>query len=297
MNYKFKSPGDKVFDFFNISFMVVFGITILFPFISELAKSFSGETYILTKGFPLLPGLFTVNNWKIIIFSKRLWQSFGNSVYVTVLSSIYSLFLSVTYAYPLSRRDLPHRNLFTFIMLFTMFFSGGLIPSYLLSYNLGLVNKLAVLIIGGLSAWNTIIIRNFFMALPLSLQESAIIDGASEPVILLKIMLPLSMPVLATVTLWNLVGSWNSWVGCMIYISDPNKQVLPIILRELLFQNLSFSNTDDIYKMMESSGGTLKTMEGFKSATLIFTILPILLSYPFLQKYFVKGILIGSLKG
>jgi putative aldouronate transport system permease protein len=295
--YYSKRPQDRLFDYLLIVLMIAFSITILYPFICEISKSFSSEAHIMVKGYTLLPGGFTIENWKTIFRSSALMRAFFNTVFVTVMASAYSLFLSVTYAYPLSRRDLPKRNFFTFALVFTMFFSGGLIPSYILSYKLGLVNTLTVLIVGGVSAWNTIIIRNFFMAVPASLQESARIDGASEADVLTRIMLPLSMPVLATVTLWNMVGAWISWVGPMIYIRNPDKQTLQIMLRQLLFQNVNLVAGEDPLRLDTTIQLAQKTVEGLKSATLIFVIIPIIITYPFLQKYFVKGILMGSLKG
>lgn len=298
MHHKNRNLSSKAFDVaLGLSF-ILFSLSILYPFACELLRSFSSEGHIFANGYSLTLGGFNTRNWEIIIHSTSLWRSLFNTLAVTVGYTAYSLFLSVTFAYPISRRDLPHRNVFTFLMVFTMFFSGGLIPTYVLMYDLNLVNSLLALVVGSLSAWNTIISRNFFMAVPASIQESARVDGASELVVLGKIMLPLSVPVLATVTLWNMVGRWNAWVDAMIYIRSPQKQVLQIALRQLIFQNQSFASSDEFFQSMANSGDTVKaTAEGLKSATLLFVIAPIILAYPFLQKYFVKGIFVGSLKG
>jgi putative aldouronate transport system permease protein len=264
-------------------------------------NSISYEHEILSTSFKLFPKEINTDNWEKILQSRMMWKSFMNSVYVTVAGSVYSLFLSITYAYPLSRRDLPYRNFFTFVLVFTMFFGGGIIPYYLLMRSMGLVNKLEVLIIGGISVWNTLIIRNYFMTIPDSLPESARIDGASEAKILFRIILPLAKPVLATVLLWNLVGGWNSWVSCLIYINDPNKMVIQIVLRNILKQDtfniLSMNDGMEAEFAMKEGMRKAVTNEGMKAAVLLFATLPILVSYPFLQKYFVKGIMIGSLKG
>ena len=298
MHIKYKTWKSRIFDAVLILVFTLFSASVLYPFVCELLRSFSGESHILAHGYSLTLGNFTTRNWQIILNSTSLWRSFFNTVAVTAGYTAYSLFLSVTFAYPLSRRDLPHRNVFTVIMVFTMFFSGGLVPTYVLMYNLKLVNNMLVLVIGAMNAWNTIIIRNFFMAVPASIQESARIDGASEVTILGKIMLPLSLPVLATVTLWNMVNRWNAWVDAMIYIRTPAKQVLQIVLRQLIFQNQSFASADEFFQQMALQGDRVQmTSEGLKSTTLLFVIAPIILTYPFLQRYFIKGIFVGSLKG
>ncbi|NJD04170.1 MAG: carbohydrate ABC transporter permease [Ruminiclostridium sp.] len=296
-----KSIGSKIFDICNITLFVLFCITILYPIYEIVVNSFSTETEIVGKGFRLMPYKWYFTNWKIILSSALLWKSFYNSVYVTVLASLYSMFLSATYAYPLSRKDLPDRNFWTFFLVFTMFFSGGLIPYYLLMNSLKLVNTLLVLIIGSINVWNTLIMRNYFMTIPDSLQESAKIDGASEITILRMVVLPLSLPVLATVLLWNLVANWNSWVSCLIYVNDPNKQVVQIVLQNIFRErtfNILSENTQNVYDALRDTDPKQSiTNYGLRDATFIFVTLPILASYPFLQKYFVKGIMIGSLKG
>lgn len=293
MNRLHRSAGDRIFDAVNIFLFVLFGLTILLPFWFEITKSLSGEAYIATHNSYFWPDKLVFSNWKTLLHSARVWNAFKNSVFVVLSACAYSLFLSVTFAYPLSRRDLPHRNLLTFILAFTMYFSGGLIPTYLLYKNLGALNTYVPLIVGGLSAWNTLIIRNFFMSVPEDIQESARIDGATEVTVLFKIMLPLSMPVLATVTLWNLVGGWNAWVPCMIYVNDSDMWTLQYVLR-----NLMFSDALPEYAEMDMSMGLSNyTVEGYKSAMLLFTLLPIVCTYPFLQRYFVKGIMVGAIKG
>ncbi|NJD04062.1 MAG: carbohydrate ABC transporter permease [Ruminiclostridium sp.] len=295
------SMGEKIFNILNLTFFMVFCITIIYPIYQIVVNSFSAEAEILSKGFRLIPEKLYFVNWQKVLLSKLMWNSFYNSVFVTALASVYSMFLSATYAYPLSRKDMPDRNFWTFFLIFTMFFSGGLIPYFLLMRDLGLVNTRWVLIIGSISVWNTLIMRNFFMTIPDSLQESAKIDGASDITVMWKIILPLSLPVLATVLLWNLVANWNAWVNCLIYISDPGKQVLQIVLRNILTAstyNILSQNGDDIYKQItDPSARKSVSTEGIKAAIFLFTTFPILVSYPFLQKYFVKGIMIGSLKG
>jgi putative aldouronate transport system permease protein len=195
-------------------------------------------------------------------------------------------------AYVLSKPYFPHRNMWTFFIVFTMFFSGGLIPSYLLNKNLGLMNNFLVLILPGLvSAYNLVIMRNFFQSLPEEIEESAMLDGAGRLRIFWSIVLPMSKPILATVGLWLAVGHWNSWYDVLIYITDETKFTLQIVLRRILLTGsqeiMEFTNTTS--EMISS--------EGLKAATIYVATLPILCVYPFLQKYFVKGINMGSLKG
>jgi len=295
------SIGSNIFDTFNICIFTVFCLTIIYPIYLIVVNSFSSEAEIVGKGFRLLPFKWYFNNWRIILSSTLLWRSFYNSIYVTIFASLYSMFLSATYAYPLSRKDLPDRNFWTFLLVFTMFFNGGLIPYYLLMNSLHLVNTRLVLIIGTINVWNTLIMRNYFMTIPDSLQESAKIDGASEITILWKVVLPLSLPVMATVLLWNLVANWNSWVSAMIYISDPDKQVVQIVLQNIYRErsfNILSSDSQSVYDALRDTDAMQSiTNYGLRAATFIFVTLPILASYPFLQKYFVKGIMIGSLKG
>lgn len=299
-----RSVGEKIFDSSNIALFVAFCLTILYPIYQIALNSFSTETDIISgfrEGLRLLPKKLYLDNWKTVLSSKMMRVSFLNSVVITFAASLYSLVLSMTYAFPLSRRDLPHRNFWTFILVFTMFFSGGLIPYYLLMRALGLLNTRMVLIIGTINAWNTLIMRNYFMTIPDSLQESARIDGASEATILWRIIFPVAIPVVATVFLWNLVGNWNSWVPAMIYINDTSKQVIQIALRNILTEaqyNIMAMNPEDTTgRLLDQERIQKISNEGMKATVLLFSTLPILLSYPFLQKYFVKGIMIGSLKG
>ncbi|MGO4374043.1 carbohydrate ABC transporter permease, partial [Paenibacillus sp. MCAF20] len=195
-------------------------------------------------------------------------------------------------AYPLSRKTLPHRSFYTMIILFTMFFSGGLIPSYLLIKELHLMDSRWVYIVPMLvPTFSMLVLRNFFMSIPQEVEESAKIDGANDIRVLLSIVLPLSKPVLATLALWTAVGHWNAWFDAVLYISDQSKQVLQFFLREIVVLNT------DKETFGSTVVGNFKYETSIKAATVMFAVLPILVVYPFLQKYFVKGTMIGSLKG
>jgi putative aldouronate transport system permease protein len=299
-----KNTGEMAFDVFLYAFFTVFCITIIVPFLRIITFSLSSDIAISKPGFHIVPSEMFLENWRTILGSPKIWQAFGNTVFVTAAALAYQLFLSTSYACSLSRRELPNRNVWTMILLITMFFGGGLIPTYMLYRQLGLINKLAALVVGGLSAWNVLIIRNFFMTVPDSILDSSRIDGANDIVIFFRIMLPLSKPVLATITLWVLVANWNSWFPCMLYINDQSKIVLQIMLRQIVIENSI--NVSDIQgslsrieQGMNATGGKYipPSAEGLKNAALMFVTLPILCSYPFLQKYLIKGILVGSLKG
>ncbi|MDU5144849.1 MAG: carbohydrate ABC transporter permease [Paenibacillus dendritiformis] len=199
-------------------------------------------------------------------------------------------------AYPLSKKYLPHRNLFTAFIVFTMFFSGGLIPNYLLIKELGLLDSRWSLILPGLiAAFTMIIVRNYFMSLPEEVEESARIDGANDMRILFSIVLPMSMPIIATISLWYAVAHWNAWFDSLLYISDPNKAVLGNVLRKIVIEGSSqFQQFDQGFNQ---NGQTAVTPDIIKAATIMVATVPIICVYPFVQKYFVKGVIVGSLKG
>ncbi len=216
-----------------------------------------------------------------------------NSILRTVLGTSLTLLATCVAAYPLSRREMPHRSLVTFIIVFTMLFNGGMVPGYLLIKNLGLINTIGALVIPTMiTAFNVIIVKNFFQSLPESLVESARIDGAGEWTILFRLYIPLSKPVLATVALWSAVAHWNAWFDALLYITDDKKQVLQTFLQRIVIESstqmMELGITDT--EVLQFTGETIK------AATIIVTILPIICVYPFVQKYFVKGIMLGGVK-
>lgn len=204
------------------------------------------------------------------------------------------MILMVLTAYPLSKRNFPNRNIWTLIIVFTMFFKGGLIPDYLLVKTLNLDNSIWALVLpGAIDTFSMIIMRNYIMSLPDSLEESAKIDGASQLTVLIKIILPLSKPIIMTILLWVIVAHWNAWFDCLIYIRDSGKYVLQAVLRKIVLDAApQFSDMS-----MDIQDESLPSEEVIKCATIIVSSLPIMLVYPFIQKHFVKGILVGSLKG
>ena len=287
------SKGSQAFQAVLIAFMTVLCIIMLYPFVHMLSISFSTPAEALRMGIHLYPREVSFYAWERVLPRDDIWIGFGNSVFRTVVGTACSIVFMSMGAYPLSRKYLPHRNVFTMLIVFTMFFSGGLIPTYFLIKNVGLIDSRLVYIIPGLvSTFSMLILRNFFQAIPEELEDSAKIDGANDLRILFQIIMPLSLPVLATLSLWSAVGHWNAWFDAVLYIQDPNKQVLTTFLRRVVItgEDLSIFST-------ASRGAALGFAEPIKAATLMFTALPIIVVYPFLQKYFVKGTMVGSLKG
>lgn len=272
--------------------MGLFSATIIVAFLHLLAISFS-PSHVATKGgLHLWPEEFTLKNYEEVFKNRYIWTGYGNTIFLTVVGTVTQLSFTAMGAYVLSKRYFPHRTFWTFYIVFTMFFSGGLIPSYLLNKQLGLMDNMLVLILPGLvSAYNLVIMRNFFQGLPEEVEESAMLDGAGRFQIFYSIVIPMSKPILATVGLWLAVGHWNSWYNVLLYITDEQKFTLQIVLRRILLTGSK--------EMMEFSsvGQEMISSEGLKAASIYVATIPILLVYPFLQKYFVKGINMGSLKG
>ncbi|HBN06481.1 MAG TPA: ABC transporter permease [Bacteroidales bacterium] len=286
--------GDIIFNIFNYTFLSLLCLTILLPFIYLLAESFDRIGNIKATGIYLWPQEFTIDNYLAIAQNTYIWKGYLNTVIRTVVGTILAVIVTAMGAYALAQKCFPHRTFWTLFVVFTMFFSGGIIPTYLWIDRLHLIDNRLVLILPYLvNAYNLVLIRNFFQQIPAELQESARIDGASEYTILFKIILPVSKPIIATIALWLAVGHWNAWFDCLLYIKDTNKYVLQVILQRIILQGT---------EQMMQSGGLIEGIyesrpEVIKAACIFFTMLPILCVYPFIQKYFVKGIFIGSIKG
>lgn len=283
----------RLFDITNIAFMVAIIIVTIYPFWYTIVNSFNEID--AGSGLVFLPHKFTLSAYDLLFKYKLIWTGYKNTVVRTLLGTVLSLFFTMVTAYPLSKRDLPLNRFFMKFILITMLFSGGLIPTYLQVKSLGLLNSVLALVLPGLlNAFNIFIVRNFYWSIPASLEESAFIDGAGWFRILFRIVIPLSKPVLATIALWVLVGHWNAWFDAMIYITDPQKTVVQVILRRIALERSSTDILVIMNKMSHDKDFSSKTLE---SAIIVITILPMLIIYPFLQKYFVKGIMIGAIKG
>ena len=286
--------GELVFNVVNVLLLGLLAFSTLYPFLYVLSMSFSTHAEASRSGYHLYPREVTITAYKMVFSNPEILVGYMNTLLRTVVGTTLSVVLSCMCAYPLARKDLPHRGLFIFLLVFTMLFNGGLVPQYLLIKNLGLLNNRWVYILPMcIQAFSVIIIKNFFQEIPESLAESAQIDGASDWRVLFQIYMPLSKPVLATVALWSAVSHWNAWFDGLIFITDDRKQVLQVFLRRIVVE----SNTMLIEQGLVNPDMTTFTPETIKAATIIVTVVPILLLYPFLQKYFVKGIMLGGVKG
>ncbi|MCK5156331.1 MAG: carbohydrate ABC transporter permease [Spirochaetales bacterium] len=285
------------FDIVNYIFMVLFALSIIYPLWSLFVISFSDPLDVMGLDIHIFPKNFTIQSYQLIFSNDNIFYAYFNTTLRTVCGTVLSLAVTACAAYSLSSKRLPFRSLITFFFIFTMFFSGGLIPTYLLIRRLGLVdNRLALIIPTAANVFNIVIIRNYIMAsVSDTLKESAQIDGANHFTVLWKIVLPMCKPVLATVSLWLMVGHWNAWFDAMIYINSSSKQVLQILLRKIMF---TYSEPS-IQSAQVALGLEVNKVnpETLKAAFVFVTIGPIILVYPYIQKYFVKGLVIGSLKG
>lgn len=277
--------------------LTLLSATIVIAFLQLFNISLS-PSHIATKGGLILwPRELTFENYEKVVTNSQIWVGYRNTLIRTIVGTVFQLFFTAMGAYVLSKRFFPHRTFWTLFIVFTMFFSGGMIPSFLLVKELGLMNTYASMILPGfISAYNMVIMRNYFQSLPEEIEESALIDGAGRFRIFLQIVLPLSKPILATVALWLAVGHWNSWFDVLIYITDPDKFTLQIILRRIIL-NGSREILDTSAAANAADMEATVSSEGLKAACIFVTTLPILCVYPFIQRFFVKGIMIGSLKG
>jgi len=290
MSFFKEKPSEIIFQSVLTLILIIFCITTIYPFLHLLSISLTA-TSVSTSTIHLIPPKWDFGNYIAVFKSDDLGLGFKNTVIRVAMGTTMQLIVIVCTAYALSKKYFPNRGFWTGAIVFTMYFSGGLIPSYILVKNLHLFNSYFALILPGLiPTFTMLIVRNFFMAIPDSLEESARIDGANDILILFKIILPVSMPIIATVILWQMVGHWNAWFDAMIYIQDKRKQVLQIILRRVLLEG-----SDEVADF--TGGAVAVRSESLKAAVIMIVIFPIICVYPFLQKYFVKGILIGSLKG
>jgi len=284
----------NLFDGFNYMFLGLLGIVTILPFLYVIAGSFATEAELTQRAFFIIPKTFSLSGYQFIFSSDTLFRSILVSVYVTAGGTLVNLLFTATMAYALSRRDLMGRNTILNLVLFSMLFTGGMIPTYLVVKDLGLLDTYWALILpGAISAFNLIVVKNFFQELPPGLEEAAKIDGCTELGVLWRIVLPLSKPVLATFGLFYAVGHWNNFFNALLYINDPDKWPLQVMLRQLVM--LSQGNIGDMSQL--DPAFVQPPEQTIKMAVIVVGTVPILLVYPFLQKHFAKGVLIGSIKG
>jgi putative aldouronate transport system permease protein len=294
--YKLKSKKSEIgLDIAVVMISIVTIIITFYPFLYVFSMSVSDPSAVVSGKVKVFPIGFSLESYKLIFQSTEIWIKLKNTIWIVVVGTLLNIVTTLLAAYPLSREEMPFRRFLMIFFTFTMFFSGGMIPSYLLIKNLGLINSLWALVLpGAVSVWYIIIARTFLKTIPASLIESAKIDGCRHIGILLRIVLPLSLPIIAVVALYGAVHYWNSYFSAMIYIMDSNKQPLQLYLVRILVSGETNRMVNELGDL--SYGETASYQEQLKYSIIIFSILPIIGLYPFLQKYFVKGMMIGSVK-
>jgi putative aldouronate transport system permease protein len=275
--------------------MTILIVITIYPFLYTLSVSLSQEAHVLNNDITFYPKGFNLEYYGLMLKDKVLLTGYWNNIIYTVIGTIMSVVITFMTAYPLSKKGLPLRNIITFMIAFTMFFSGGLIPSFVVVKSLGMYNSMWALIIPGIMGqWYMLLVRNFISHnIPESIEESAFIDGANEVTILIKIIVPLSIPIIAIMTLFYAIGYWNAYYPGMIYLRDVKKFPLQLVLRRILIE----SNLIDISNRATIADNPLDVSESLKDAVIMMAVIPVLVVYPFVQKHFVKGILVGSIKG
>ena len=290
------SKGEKVFDIFNLLFMVILCAAFLYPVLNVLAMSMSGSGPIMRGEITFFPQQITFAGYENVFSNTALWRAYGNTIFVATVGTTLGLAMNCLAAYPMAFGKFYGKKIYTFMILFTMWFGGGLIPTYLVMRNLGLTNTHWALIVLLLSSpFNVIILRSFFASIPDALIEAAKLDGANDIYILTRIVLPLSKPVLATVALWIMVAHWNDFLNPLIYLDDAHLQTLQIILRDIVLTATGGAQ-HGLDTAAQAETGELLVPQQVQNAVIFVSMIPMLIVYPFLQKYFVKGVMIGSVK-
>ncbi len=287
--------GYRVFQGFNGVVLTIVVVATLYPFVNIIARSFSEEHYLITGQVNLLPRGFNTAAYKYVIADPMFWTNYRNTVFYTVVATAIAIVLTTTYAYVLSKKHLRGRGLLIGIAMLTMFFSGGLIPNYVLvTQVLELKNSVwAIALPNAISVFNLLVMKAFFESLPVELEEAAAVDGLNTYGILWRIVLPLSKAVIATMILFYAVSFWNSWFSAFLYMDKLELFPVTMYLRNLI----AGATGTDMTSGMIAEGDQLQVAATIQSVTIVLTVLPILLVYPFIQRYFVSGIMIGAVKG
>jgi putative aldouronate transport system permease protein len=289
-----QSRGEVVFGYFNIGIMLFVVAATLLPFVTVVARSLSSETAVISGSVNLWPVDANLRAYERAIAQPQFWTGYRNTVIYVVVTVIVHVLLTAICAYPLSKKHLYGRKLITGFIVFTMFFSGGLIPRYLLVRSLGMINTIwAIVLPTAIQVWHMIIMRTFFQGIPESIEEQARIDGLSPIGVLVRIVAPLSAPIIATISLFVAVFQWNNWFQPMIYFTENSRFPVTLYLRNIVIGAQMAVRQGQRVTEAEA----IAPVETLKASTVMLVTVPILAVYPFLQKYFVKGVMIGSLKG
>lgn len=293
-----RSYSDKIFDVVNTTIMIVLLFIFAWPLWFVFIASFSDPNEVWLGNVVLWPKGFTMESYKALWEYKSIWTGYANTIFYTVIGTVFNLIMTVCAAYPLSRTDFVPRKFFQWMFMFTMYFGGGLIPTYLVVSELCIVNtRWAMIIPGAMSVYNMLVVRNYFMnSIPPSLQEAATLDGANSVQYLLKIVLPLSKPVIAVIALYYAVGHWNDFYTALVYLYDEKLLPLQTFLRDMLMSSkMTMNNLSGMDP--ETVARKMRIAQTLKYSAIIVSTVPVLCIYPFIQKYFVKGVMIGAVKG
>ena len=289
------SLGDKTFLIIGYILLGLFVLAIIIPMIYIIIASFMDPITLQNNGITFDIEKWTLTAYERVISNKQIWVGFKNSIVYSVVFTFLSVSITMLCAYPMSLEEFKGRKFFNVIFMITMFFGGGLIPTYLLISNLGMLDSMwAIVLPNAFSVWNMIIARTYFKSIPSELREAAEVDGANELTLFFKILLPVCMPVIAVLCLWQFVGMWNSYFDAMVYLNSASKQPLQLVLRAILIQNQPDAG---MIADMQSTAERARLAELLKYSTIIISSLPLLVMYPFFQKYFDSGIMVGSIKG
>jgi len=294
----------KLADWILAFVLLLIGLATLYPLWWVLMTSLSDPVWLSTHTVGLFPGKFSVDAYKFILSESKLWTSYLNSILYALGSTVVTLFVCSLFAYPLTLEQFKGKKFFNTLMLIPMFFTGGIIPTYLLIANLKMLDTIwAMVLPGAFATYYVILFRTNMKGIPPELRESAIVDGASEFRVYWNIILPLSKVIFLIIALYCIVGSWNSFTPPLLYLSDEAKMPLSIYLRDLIVTNstdtteLTMSGGSAYYQTIASQGGGIGMRIAIKMGTIIVSVVPIMMIYPFIQKYFVKGVMLGSVKG
>ena len=289
------SIGDKAFLLVGYILLATFVMAVIGPVVYIIVASFMDPITLQNKGIVFDFSKWTLTAYERVMTNPQIWIGFRNAIIYSVLFAVISVFITLLCAYPMSRDDFKGKKFFNAIFIITMFFGGGLIPTYLLISNMGLLDSMwAVILPGSFSVWNMIIARTYYKGIPSELREAADVDGANELVFFFRILLPVCTPLIAVLILWQFVGMWNSYFDAMIYLNSADKQPLQLVLRAILIQN---EPDPGMIADMQSTAQRAQLAELLKYATIIISSLPLIVMYPFFQKYFDSGIMVGSVKG
>ena len=286
-----RTPAQKSLTVLNYAIITFFGLLCLYPIIHVLAASLSDPLKLVRhRGVYLWPDGFSLKGYQMVLGNPNIWMGYGNTIFYVVAGTVLNMILTTIGAYALSRKGWPLRQFFVFLFVFTMYFSAGMVPGFMMVKELGLLDtRWAILLPGAVNTWNLIVMRTAFASVPDEMEESAHIDGASDLRIMVQIYIPLAKATIAVMILFYAVAHWNSWFSALIYLTNNKLYPVQMFVREILMFDAAAGTTED--------ANAVYIRELTKYATIIVAVVPILCIYPFVQKYFVKGVMLGSVKG